>query len=173
MLNRKALYTVGAAFLLALLIGILIGRMTAPSNVEGSGVDTTLSPVTTLASASQGVAPADQPAIGTESDDVPTYGTEGDRTALTDAATSVGITGFFSDTTALLAGADRVYFDLERLDAQDRSPAYATTVVWNESLASLDSTDLAGFATMFSLATTHLCPQHDEYGEDVAYILGI
>ncbi|MDA2978696.1 MAG: hypothetical protein O3B42_02885 [Actinomycetota bacterium] len=86
MLNRKALYTAGGAFVVALIIGLLIGRLTAPSAAEGSASATTLPPVTTLASASRGVTPEDAPSIGTGSDGVPTYGTEGDRTALVEAA---------------------------------------------------------------------------------------
>lgn len=173
MLNRKALYTAGGAFVIAPLIGLLVGRVTVPSEVDGSASATTLPPVTTLASGTQGAAPEDVPSIGTESDDVSTYGTEDGRTALVEAAANVGITGFLSDPPTLLAAADRVCFDLERLKSQNRSPAFATTVVWNQSLASLESSDLAGFATMFSLATTHLCPEHSDYGEAVAYILGI
>jgi hypothetical protein len=45
--------------------------------------------------------------------------------------------------------------------------------VWNESLAELESEDLAGFATVFSLAPTYLCPENAAYASEVAYILGI
>jgi hypothetical protein len=85
----------------------------------------------------------------------------------------LNVTGIFADPELLLATADKVCYDLERLIAQERSAAYATRVVWNESLAELESEDLAGFATVFSLAPTYLCPENAAYASEVAYILGI
>ena len=50
---------------------------------------------------------------------------------------------------------------------------HAERVVWNASLAELESEDLAGFATAFSLAPTYLCNEYASYATEVAYILGI
>jgi len=74
--------------------------------------------------------------------------------------------------SGLLATADHVCYNLERLEAQDRSPAFAVRVVWNESLAVLESEDLAAFAAVFAAAPHFLCPDSIEYAEEVAYWLG-
>jgi hypothetical protein len=44
--------------------------------------------------------------------------------------------------------------------------------VWNESLAELDSQDLAAFAAVFAAAPRYLCLDSIEYAEEVAYWLG-
>ncbi len=103
----------------------------------------------------------------------PIYGSDEERQMLVDVAEGLNIAGVFSDQELLLATADSVCHDLERLVAQNRSPAYATRVVWNESLAELDSMDLAGFATVFSLAPIYLCPEYTVFAVEISYILGI
>lgn len=173
-MNRKALYTAAGAFVVALIVGLLIGRTTASVDTEVSTTATTAPTATTVAPDEQDpTTVGDNPVTGSETSSVPEYGTEQDRAALVLAAEAVQITGSFSDQDTLLSVADRICFDIERLKAQNRSPSFATRVVWNESLATLSSVDLAGFATAFSLSTTHLCPDHREFGEAVAYILGI
>ena len=77
-----------------------------------------------------------------------------------------------SSRSTMLWVADSVCYDLERLSAQGRSPAFAVRVVWNETLGDLASGDAAAFGAVFSAATAYLCPHMGPYGEDVAYWLG-
>ena len=70
------------------------------------------------------------------------------------------------------AVSDHICYMLDRLQDQDRSPAFAVRVVWNESLADLRSEDLAAFAFVFDSAPQYLCPESIPYGESVAYWLG-
>jgi hypothetical protein len=181
--NRTAWIAIAAAAATALIIGLGIGAIvfaddTPPaasdiiltSTSEGA-VDSALSsipaePGTTPGTGTGGSAPIDY-------EPIPTYGTDEERQALLFVADGLNVTGIFADPELLLATADKVCYDLERLIAQGRSPAYATRVVWNESLAELESEDLAGFATVFSLAPTYLCPESAAYASEVAYILGI
>lgn len=174
-MTRLALMTTGIT-LIALVLGFAIGRTTAPSS-EGPSADTTTSSSVQTTAPNAGADQSevdDHPATGSSSTaEIPTYGTAEDRTDAVEAAENLGVTGALADPDAMLETADRVCYDLERLSAQNRSPFFATRVVWNESLAGLSSEDLAGFATTFNIAATHLCPQHSEYAEEVAYILGI
>ncbi len=181
--NRTAWIAVGAAAAIALVVGLAIGAFVFAEDTSPPDAATTLTTLTTVAVDSvssstidKAGVPADTPTDSTAppSDGLPpTYGTDEERQALLDVAEGLGITGVFSDPDLLLATADKICHDLERLIAQGRTAAYATRVVWNESLAELESEDLAGFATVFSLAPTYLCPDSAAYARDVAYILGI
>ena len=98
------------------------------------------------------------------------YGTVDDRDFFLGVMRDSGIASGGSD--ALLAAADEICYHLERLQAQDRSAAYAVRVVWNEALAPLESEDLALFGTMFVAAPHFLCPESQAYAEEVSYWLG-
>jgi hypothetical protein len=183
MLNRSAWIAVAGAAVLALIVGLAIGGVVFAEDVPPSAAETDLTSSSAPAAADSptstsdtGAAPDDAPldiAVPPDGEQPPAYGSDEERQALLDVANGLDITGVFSEPELLLATADKVCYDLKRLIAQGRSPAYATRVVWNESLAELDSEDLAGFATVFSLAPTYLCPEYALYAEEVAYILGI
>jgi hypothetical protein len=165
MLNRTAWIAIAAAALVSLVVGLGIGAVafSSDSTTEASDAST---------NSTNGADASSDPSTPGVDDQNAKYGSDEDRQALVDAAEDANITGIYSDADVLLAAADKGCYDLERLTAQGRSPAYATTVVWNESLAELDSEDLAGFATVFTLAPVYLCPENAGYAQDVAYILG-
>jgi len=164
----------GVSAALALILGLMIGRASAPTE-QSADAPTSVSTETTAPNATADQSSVEEhPATGsTPETEIPMYGTAEDRTAAVEAAENLGISGSLSDPTAMLAAADRVCYDFERLTAQGRSPFYATRVVWNESLAGLASVDLAGFATTFNVAVTYMCPEYADFAEEVAYILGI
>ena len=183
MLNRTAWISIGVAAALALIVGIAVGAIVFADNTSQTEAAATFTSSTTSAvdtvspsTVDEAGAASDTPTdTATPSSDGPpaTYGTDDERQALLNVAEGLDITGVFSDPELLLPTADKICYDLERLIAQDRTAAYATRVVWNESLAELDTEDLAGFATVFSLAPTFLCQDSASYARDVAYILGI
>jgi hypothetical protein len=102
---------------------------------------------------------------------IPKYGSDTDRAQMLDDLVAAGVAG--GSSAALLATADHVCFNLERLQEQNRSPAFAVRVVWNESLGDLPSEDVAAFGVIFNAAPQYLCLESIEYGEQVAYWLGI
>ena len=61
---------------------------------------------------------------------------------------------------------------MRHLAAARRSPAFATRVVWNESLLELDEADLRAWAAVWRTAPSYLCPDSVEYAEEVSYWLG-
>ena len=164
MLNRTAWTAIAAAAVVSLIIGLGIGAAAFSEDSTEGGDGST--------GATTGAEGGSDPTTSDGGEEIPTYGSDADRQALLAVADATNITGIYSDPGVLLSAADKICYDLERLLAQGRSPAYATRVVWNESLAALDSEDLAGFATAFTLAPTYLCPENAVYAEDVAYILG-
>jgi hypothetical protein len=101
---------------------------------------------------------------------IPEYGTEDARESLLLGLTESGVTG--GTREGVLATADHVCYNLERLEAQGHSAAFAVRVVWNESLLELAPEDLAAFAAVFSAAPYYLCPDSIEFGAEVAYWLG-
>jgi hypothetical protein len=106
----------------------------------------------------------------TDAADIPEYGSQNDRENLiVDLALAGVATGSRED---ILAAADRICYNLERLEAQKRSPAFAVRVVWNESLAELESQDLAAFAALFAATPFYLCPDSLDYSNEIAYWLG-
>jgi len=196
-LDRRLIAVAAASAALLVLIGFGIGRLTAG---ESNGSDTAAGPeaasTTTAASdAAAATAPSD-PASETSSSEatntthppidgdpsavlippldppaggIPMYGSDKDREAFLVGLSREGVNGTDDD---LLAVADHVCYTLERLQAQERTAAYAVRVVWNESLAELDSQDLAAFGVVFIGAPNFLCPESIFYGADVAYWLG-
>jgi hypothetical protein len=106
----------------------------------------------------------------TDAADIPEYGTPQDRDDLITGLTDSGVSG--GSREAVLATADRICYNLERLEAQDRSPAFAVRVVWNESLAELEPEDLGVFSAVFSATPFYLCPTSLDYSREVAYWLG-
>jgi hypothetical protein len=177
--NRQTLLVIGASALLALILGFMVGRTTAPdgmdSDAAGNPTTTTMVGTTTPPNAEADHSSTDDnPATGgTSKDEVQPYGTPEDRTTAFEVATDLGLTGGLAQEEAFLVAADRICYDLERLTMQGRSEFFATRVVWNQSLAGLSSEDLAGFATTFNVGVTYLCPEHTEFAEAIAYILGI
>jgi hypothetical protein len=172
MLNRTAWIAIAGAAALALVIGLALGATMSGGETTSAPDDgATASTVAGSTDTSPGSDSSD-PLTSGAGTEIPTYGSDDDRQALVDAAVALNITGVFADPELLVATADKICYNLERLQAQGRSPAYATRVVWNESLAELDSEDHSGVATAFSLAPTYHCPENADYAEDVAYILG-
>ncbi len=181
-IDRRLLIGIPIAALLVLLIGFGIGRLTAgdlttsASGIEVAGATTTDSltqdtdqdsPAPTITGDAAAVLP---PGDDLPDGGIPVYGTEAERDALVLGLVEAGVTG--GTRTGLLATADHVCYNLERLEAQNRSPAFAVRVVWNESLAVLDSQDLAAFGAVFAAAPHYLCRDSIEYAEEVAYWLG-
>ncbi len=172
-LDRRILVGVPIAVLLLLIAGFAIGRATASNatadaaaaiesaTIPGEDVD-----ASTITGDAAQVLPAEPDASTT----IPVYGTEAERDTFVAGLAESGVVG--GTREGLLATADHVCYNLERLQAQNRSPAFAVRVVWNESLAALDSHDLAAFAAVFNAAPQYLCPDSIEYGEEVAYWLG-
>jgi hypothetical protein len=99
-----------------------------------------------------------------------TYGSPEARTEFIDVIRNSGIAG--GTEAEVLATADEICYHLERLEAQNRSAAFAVRVVWNEALAPVDSEDLAAFGTVFVAAPHFLCPESAAYAEEVSYWLG-
>lgn len=184
-IDTKVLIGAGVAALL-LLVGVFsIGRATAGGSSE-SAAETEGQSSTTIAdsansaagetSTTSSVPPSGDPSAALLNDpdratDVPEYGTEEERQALLDALAEAGV-GMGSRSTVLFV-ADSVCYDLERLQAQDRSAAFAVRVVWNQTLGDLESTDAAAFGAVFNAAPFFICPESIEYAAEVAYWLGI
>jgi hypothetical protein len=110
--------------------------------------------------------------IPSASDDseISEYGSVADRDQMITALGDAGLAG--NSRSGILLTADRICYDLERLQAQKRSPAFAVRVVWNESLAELERNDLAAFSAVFASAPFYLCPNSLDYSREVAYWLG-
>ena len=106
----------------------------------------------------------------TDAADIGEYGTTQARDDLVVDLALAGISG--GSREDVLAAADRICFNLERLEAQKRSAAFAVRVVWNESLAELEREDLAVFSGVFAAAPFYLCPASLDYSLEVAYWLG-
>lgn len=196
--DRRLLAVTAVGALLLILIGLGIGRLTASgttplasdtdlvsSTVQGSnplqeqdsphaqGPDDEPIPssTTTIVPTVEGDAAAVlPPPLDVPDDGIPTYGTEVEQDWFLIGVAGAGVTGTSRDD--LLATGYHVCYMLERLQAQDRSPSFAVRVIWNESLAELESEDLAAFAAVYQAAPLYLCPDSVEYGIEVAYWLG-
>lgn len=172
-LDRRLLIGVPIAVLVLLLIGFGVGRLTAggsatsASVTEVAGSTPSDAPASTITGDAAAALP---PASDAPDGGIPVYGTEAEREEFLAGLIDSSLIG--GSRTGLLATADHVCYNLERLEAQNRSPAFAVRVVWNESLAELESGDLAAFGVVFTAAPYYLCPDSIEYGEEVAYWLG-
>ena len=153
--------------------GLAVGAVTSGDNgVAAPATTTTQSTTGSTGSSSTIGDPTDTtlPEPDQVHETIDPYGTVDERDLYLDVMRDSGIATGGSD--ALLAAADEVCYHLERLQAQDRSAAYAVRVVWNEALAPLESADLALFGTMFVAAPHFLCPESQAYAEEVSYWLG-
>ena len=153
--------------------GFAVGAVTSGDSVVAAPATTTTQSLNgSTASSSTIVDPTDTtlPEPDQVHETIDPYGTVDDRDFFLGVMRDSGIASGGSD--ALLAAADEVCYHLERLQAQDRSAAYAVRVVWNEALAPLESADLALFGTMFVAAPHFLCPESQAYAEEVSYWLG-
>ncbi len=164
----------GIAVAVAVFVGgFAVGAVTSGDNgVAAPATTTTQSTTGSIGSSSTIGDPTDTtlPEPDQVHETIDPYGTVDDREFFLDVMRDSGIASGGSD--ALLAAADEVCYHLERLQAQDRSAAYAVRVVWNEALAPLESEDLALFGTMFVAAPHFLCPESQAYAEEVSYWLG-
>ena len=106
----------------------------------------------------------------TDAADIPEYGSQNDRDNLIGDLALAGVAA--GSRADILAAADRICYNLERLAAQNRSPAFAVRVVWNESLAELEPQDLAVFASLFAATPFYLCPEYLDYSKEISYWLG-
>jgi len=187
-IDRRYLYIgIPIAAIVLVLIGFGIGRATsggeadssasattlatgdsATSSTTGESVpETTLAPSTTIVGDPSAALP---PKSELPEGGIPEYGTPDARESLLVGLVESGVTG--GTREGVLATADHVCYNLERLEAQGQTPAFAVRVVWNESLLELESQDLAAFAAVFSAAPYYVCPDSIEYGAEVAYWLG-
>jgi hypothetical protein len=186
-IDRRYLYIgIPIAAIVLVLIGFGIGRATSGnaatvdalstdgsqtsttvSEADGSVSETTLAPSTTINGDPSAALP---PESELPEGGIPEYGTPDARESMLLGLVESGVTG--GTREGVLATADHVCYNLERLEAQGQSPAFAVRVVWNESLLELESEDLAAFAAVFSAAPYYLCPDSIEYGAEVAYWLG-
>ncbi len=150
-----------AAGIAVLVIGFVIGRATA-------SLDPATGAASSVSDEPDSTTLADQ--TSTTAEGLPEYGSSRARDEL---VTSLIETGFVRPDRILILGtADEICFHLERLQAQQRSPAFAIRVVWNESLAEFPPGDVPTFAAVFAAAPRLLCPDSLRYAEEVAYWLG-
>ena len=163
-----------AADLGVLVLGFVLGSLVGSSSEEEAAPTSTTSPLSSKSSSttslgdSTGTTLAGE--LGADQAIVGSYGSPEDRGEFVRVVRNTGIvTGTEAD---LLTAADEICYHLERLQAQERSAAYAVRVVWNEALAPLESEDLASFGTIFIAAPHYLCPENAAYAEDVSYWLG-
>lgn len=173
-----------AVALLLLLIGFGTGRATtggtdgvgtegiddngsALSASDGDPLTGDAAPGSTITGDASAVLP---PTSDTPEEGAPIYGSDDDRVEFIAVLVEIGVVNGTEES--LLATADHVCYNLERLQAQERSPAFAVRVVWNESLLELESEDLAAFSAVFDVAPHYLCPESVEYGTEVAYWMG-
>lgn len=184
-IDTKVLVGAGVAALILLVGAFFIGRATAGGSDESAAGAQGAASTTTVLSAdsatdgtstTSSVPPTGDPSAALlvdpdRAEDIPEYGTDEEREALLNALAEAGV-GMGSRSTIFLV-ADSVCYDLERLQAQERSAAFAVRVVWNETLADLESTDAAAFGAVFNAAPFFICPESIEYAAEVAYWLGI
>jgi hypothetical protein len=184
-MNAKTIGIASAVAIVVLLVGFTVGRATAGGSdadalavatedtsttidqVSGANASTT-SQVPIIDGDPSSVLP---PELEIPASGIPKYGSDADRDQMLNDLAAAGVAG--GSREALLATADHVCFNLERLEEQNRSPAFAVRVVWNESLGDLPSEDVAAFGVVFNAAPHYLCVESIEYGEEVAYWLGI
>lgn len=182
-IDRRIAIAVGVGAILALVLAFTVGRATAgssaaaadasPSTTQASTTvpEGALSSTTTEVTLIDGdPAKALPPELDIPATGIPVYGSEADRDRMLSDLVAAGVIG--GTREGILETADHVCFSLERLLAQDRKPSFAVRVVWNESLADLESEDLAAFGVVFRSAPRYLCPESVDYGERVAYWLG-
>lgn len=156
-----------ALFAVGLLLGAVIASDGDEEAVSTSTTAPTVSPTTTLGDSTESTVAGD---ISADPGSMGTYGSPEARTEFIDVIRNSGISG--GTEAEVLAIADEICYHLERLEAQDRSAAFAVRVVWNEALAPVESEDLASFGTVFVAAPHYLCPQSATYAEQVSYWLG-
>lgn len=181
--DRRLIVIASVAAFLLLLIGFGAGRVTAsdsgttPESTSTSSSTTTSvaappdSETTTTLNVVDGDASASlEPTSAVDLGDAQVYGTDTERETFLNDLVEAGVVG--GSREGLLATADHVCYMLERLEDQNRTPAFAVRVVWNESLADLRPEDLAAFAVVFNAAPRYLCPESIEYSDLVAYWLG-
>lgn len=185
-IDRRILLVALLSAVLVLMIGLGIGMAIsggsgdAEANTSASeGTSTsTVSPASDEGSTSspttgeliEGDAGAALVPPRTDAADIPEYGSQNDRENLIVDLTLAGVSG--GSREDILAAADRICYNLERLTEQNRSPAFAVRVVWNESLAELETEDLAAFAALFPATPFYLCPEYLDYSKDISYWLG-
>jgi hypothetical protein len=184
-LSRSLIIALSIAAVFVLLVGFAIGRATSGDSdadaLTAAPDDTTSTVAETSGGASSTTTqvllidgdPASvlPPNLEIPESGIPVYGSDAQRAQMLSDLAAAGVAGGSSVT--LLATADHVCFNLERLQAQNRSPAFAVRVVWNESLGDLPSEDVAAFGVVFNAAPQYLCIDSIVYGEQVAYWLGI
>ena len=184
-MNAKTIGIASAVAIVVLLVGFAIGRATSGGSstdavaAASGGTTSTAALVADEAATTTTQVPiidgdpssALPPELAIPASGIPKYGSDADRERMLNDLATAGVAGGSSET--LLATADHVCFNLERLQEQNRSPAFAVRVVWNESLGDLPSEDVAAFGVVFNAAPHYLCVESIEYGEQVAYWLGI
>jgi hypothetical protein len=154
-------------------LGLFLGALIASNGDEEAEATSTsvsavvVSPTTTLGDPTESTVAGD---ISADPGSMGTYGSPEARTEFIDVIRNSGISG--GTEADVLATADEICYHLERLEAQNRSAAFAVRVVWNEALAPVASEDLATFGTVFVAAPHYLCPESAAYAEEVSYWLG-
>ena len=185
-IDRRFLIVAALSAVLVLMIGLGIGAAVSGGSGDAQATtDTTTGASTSNSSPASDEQPAPSLASGepvegdatavlvpprTDAADIGEYGTSQARDDLVVDLALAGISG--GSREDVLAAADRICYNLERLEAQKRSAAFAVRVVWNESLAELEREDLAVFSAVFASAPFYLCPASLDYSLKVAYWLG-
>jgi hypothetical protein len=183
-IDKRLLIAASIIALVVLGIGFGLGSLAASGDDDAQPDSTSVESGSAPSSETDGSSPTpgatDEPISGdasaavlplrTDDSDIPEYGSEEERDEMIAALGEAGV--ITSNREAILIAADRICYDLERLQAQDRSAAFAVRVVWNESLAELEKEDLAVFSMVFATASFYLCPNSLDYSREVAYWLG-
>jgi hypothetical protein len=182
--NLKTIGIASVTVIVILIVGFAFGRVTSGGSdadvvaEESPITNSTVALATGDGSSTTSTVPiidgdpanALPPEVEIPASGIPKYGSDSDRDQMLNDLAAAGVAG--GSKATLLATADHVCFNLERLQEQNRSPAFAVRVVWNESLGDLPSGDVAAFGVVFNTAPYYLCPDSIEYGEDIAYWLG-
>ena len=141
-----------------LVVGIVLGRLTVSSDASSGSAS----------SMSEGFESASATTTSTEG--VAAFGSAQARDDLVGTLIAAGLAEGNRDVILMMA--DEICFNLERLEAQGRSTAFAVRVVWNESLAELGPRELATYASVFTAAPRFLGPASFGYAVEVACGLG-
>ena len=195
-IDRRIIIGAGALTFLLVVASFLLGRATASTTAaENDGIGTTVTTEIGTASDDEpdsgsgddgapgttvleeipfeeidGDPGAALPPEATDPSDIPEFGTAVERDDYVKDLAEAGLA--WTSRSAVLAAADHICYNLQRLEELRRSPAFATRVVWNESLLELDEADLRAWAAVWRTAPSYLCPDSVEYAEEVSYWLG-
>ncbi len=151
-MTRERWTWIGAAvaIVVALLVGIAIGRSTASGPTQEAAAT-----------------------LATTTSTLPRYGDPAARDTYVAAVNGSLPLGSTVTGNEILVAGDDVCASLEGFFNQGRDAHYAIRVLWTQDLRHLDSTEVATYGLILSAAPRYLCPQYKPLGDDIAYWLGI